>query len=242
MNLCEDCYDFIWSFTPLVTLRKSRPDEPVDLELFTNFERFTPENHGTTLIKWRYFIVTSSTVYFCISGRVLIVAESRVVWIGEESTRYAAGAKIKTLQTRNVLIFAVAAYVYFFPFSSTLLPILAICFQFYVYAWLASDVYFTEWYFQGKSHSVRILPNQCKHCAVKSEPRTGLLHAIQIWAKFVQIYFACTWLKRAPLSTHKSSSTLRDKIEQRRERVQRLQYVISENLPLTPNFERSYSF
>ena len=186
--------------------------------------------------------MTCSTVYFCISGRVLIVAESRVVWIGEESTRYAAGAKIKILQTRNVLIFAVAAYVYFFPFSSTLLPILAICFQFYVYAWLASDVYFTEWYFQGKSHSVRILPNQCKHCAVKSEPRTGLLHAIQIWAKFVQIYFACTWLKRAPLSTHKSSSTLRDKIEQRRERVQRLQYVISENLPLTPNFERSYSF
>ena len=138
MNLCEDCYDFIWSFTPLVTLRKSRPDEPVDLELFTNFERFTPKNHGTTLIKWRYFIVTSSTVYFCISGRVLIVAESRVVWIGEESTRYAAGAKIKTLQTRNVLIFAVAAYVYFFPFSSILPPILAICFQFYVYPWLAT--------------------------------------------------------------------------------------------------------
>ena len=84
VNLCEDCFDFIWSFTPLVTLRKSRPDEPVDLELFTNFERFTPENHGTTLIKWRYFIVTCSTVYFCISGRVLSVAESRVVWIGEE--------------------------------------------------------------------------------------------------------------------------------------------------------------
>ena len=82
--------------------------------------------------------MTSSTVYFCISGRVLIVAESRVVWIGEESTRYAAGAKIKTLRDRNVLIFAVAAYVYFFPFSSTLLPILAICFQFYVYPWLAT--------------------------------------------------------------------------------------------------------
>ena len=64
------------------------------------FRGFPPENHGTTLIKWRYFIVTSSTVYFCISGRVLIVAESRVVWIGEESTRYAAGAKIKSLQTR----------------------------------------------------------------------------------------------------------------------------------------------
>ena len=78
--------------------------------------------------------MTSSTVYFCISGRVLIVAESRVVWIGEESTRYAAGAKIKILQNRNVLIFAVAAYVYFFPFSSTLLPILAVCFQSYVYA------------------------------------------------------------------------------------------------------------
>ena len=97
--------------------------------------------------------MTCSTVYFCISGRVLIVAESRVVWIGEESTRYAAGAKIKTLQTRNVLIFAVAAYVYFFPFSSILPPILAICFQFYVYPWLATTatldhgegyVYFTE--------------------------------------------------------------------------------------------------
>ena len=81
-------------------------------------------------------MVTFSTVYFCISGRVLIVAESRVVWIGEESTRYAAGAKIKSLQTR--FDFALAAYVYFFPFSSILPPILAICFQFYVYPWLAT--------------------------------------------------------------------------------------------------------
>ena len=84
-------------------------------------------------------MMTCSTVYLSISGRVLIVAESRVVWIGEESFRYAAGAKIKTLQTRNVLIFAVAAYVYFFPFSSILPPILAICFQFYVVFTLGSQ-------------------------------------------------------------------------------------------------------
>ena len=37
--------------------------------------------------------MTCSTVYFCISGCVLIVEESRVVLIGEESIRYAAGAK-----------------------------------------------------------------------------------------------------------------------------------------------------
>ena len=193
------------------------------MSLFTNFERFPPENHGTTLINWRYFMVTFSTVYFCISGRVLIVAESRVVWIGEESTRYAAGAKIKSLQTR--FDFRASSVRVFFPIFFDSSPYFSHLFSVLCLPLVGNHgdgrprrrvminqyVYFTEWYFQGKRHSVRILPNQCKHCAVKSEPRTGLLLAIQIWAKFVQIYFACTWLKRAPLSTHKSSSTLRDK-------------------------------
>ena len=47
LDLCEDCFGFY--LIVHILLRKSRPDEPVDLELFTNFERFPPENHVTTV-------------------------------------------------------------------------------------------------------------------------------------------------------------------------------------------------
>ena len=64
----------------------------------TDFDRFSPENHGKTPIKWWYLTATCSTVFFCISECILIARDSKVKCKGEGSTRYASTAKIKTLR------------------------------------------------------------------------------------------------------------------------------------------------